>query len=102
MMLAEYLHRQREWSRRTFGAGKRTIGITKHIEKELREIRQDPDDLMEWIDVLILAMDGYWRAGGKPSDLAELLREKQRINFARTWPAPQSKDEATEHVREPA
>jgi len=31
--------RQREWSERTFGPGKRTGGITAHIAKELDEIR---------------------------------------------------------------
>lgn len=98
--LAGYLIRQEAWSRRTFGEGKRTIGITKHIEKELAEIREAPDDLTEWIDVMILALDGYWRHGGKPHELMAALTAKQDRNFRRAWPPPQPEDQATEHLHE--
>jgi hypothetical protein len=97
--MTEYIRRQREWSERTFGPGKRTGGITAHIAKELDEIRAAPDDLMEWVDVIILACDGYWRAGGKPEYLMRLMREKQQKNMARKWPPPQPEDVAVEHVR---
>lgn len=97
--LNHYLRTQREWSGRTFGPGRRTIGITKHIEKELSEIRANPDDLSEWIDVMILAMDGFWRHGGLPEDLAGVLSAKQHVNMTRQWPAPQPEDCATEHLR---
>lgn len=56
--IREYNERQRQWSRKTFGEGKRTIGILAHIRKELAEIEAKPDDLEEWIDVVILALDG--------------------------------------------
>lgn len=94
-----YLKRQRDWSERTFGAGKRTFGICEHIEKELAEIRALPTDIDEWIDVMILAMDGFWRHGGQPEELFPRLRAKQSINFARKWPAPGPEDRATEHIR---
>lgn len=97
--LERYLTAQRFWSRRTFGEAKRTIGITTHIEKECEEIRKAPSDLEEWIDVMILAMDGYWRAGGSPQDLAWHLQVKQDKNFARQWPAPRPETEATEHLK---
>ena len=97
--LEAYLNRQREWSKRTFGAGSRVGGITKHIEKELAEIRADPCDLMEWVDVMILAMDGYWRNGGDPRMLFGMLLEKQGINFQRRYPMPTSQDEPSEHDR---
>jgi hypothetical protein len=98
--LAEYLTHQRRWSERTFGPGMRTIGIGEHIRKELQEIAAEPTDTAEWIDVIILAMDGFWRAGGKPEQLMPMLRSKQRVNFCRKWPAPQPDDKATEHIRE--
>lgn len=97
--LADYVGRQQAWSARVFGLGARTIGITKHIEKEIEEVRASPDDLMEWIDLMIIAMDGYWRAGGSPSHLMDLLERKQAINFARKWPPPGPQDEATEHCK---
>jgi hypothetical protein len=75
------------------------MGILDHIRKELGEILDDPSDLDEWIDVLILAMDGYWRAGGTPSGLMQRLRNKQQVNFTRQWPEPVSEDIPVEHVR---
>ena len=97
--LESYLTRQWEWSARTFGPGRRTMGILTHIRKELEEIVDNPTDLSEWIDVVILAMDGFWRHGGKPADLLPELLSKQRKNFARKWPENRPEDEAVEHVR---
>jgi hypothetical protein len=98
--LGDYLVRQREFSERTFGGGRRTIGVTQHIAKELLEIREKPDDLTEWIDVIILAMDGYWRHGGQPKDLLRLIEDKLARNIARKWPTPTSEDEPVEHDRQ--
>ncbi len=95
--IGEYLKRQEEWSSRTFGHGTRTLGVTKHIEKEIAEIRAKPHDLFEWVDVIILAMDGYWRHGGSPESLMIALQAKQDKNFSRNWPTPTSEDEAVEH-----
>jgi len=97
--LAGYLRDAREWSARTFGPGRRTLGVTKHIEKEIAEVRAKPDDLTEWVDIIILACDGYWRHGGQPESLLPDMLAKLAKNKARTWPAPTSEDEPTEHVR---
>lgn len=97
--LTTYIDDQRFWSGKTFGPGRRTLGITAHIRKELAEIESDPDDVREWIDVLILALDGYWRHGGKPEELAEMLEAKQRVNFERAWPAIKPEHEPVEHLR---
>lgn len=96
--LTDYLERQRCWSEQTFGPGLRTIGITEHIKKELQEIRDKPEDLSEWIDVIILAMDGYWRHGGKSEDLIHDLIAKQQKNFKRTY-LRTPEDQPSEHVR---
>jgi hypothetical protein len=95
----EFVRQQRAWSDKTFGPGRRTIGITRHIEKELAEIRLDPLDLMEWVDVIILALDGAWRAGHSPESIGRALREKQVRNMTRKWPAEVPEDQPTEHVR---
>jgi hypothetical protein len=47
----------------------RAKGFIDHSTKELREISGAPHDLSEWVDVVILAMDDFWRHGGKPEDL---------------------------------
>lgn len=99
--LIEYYKRQIEWSRQTFGPGLRTKGIIQHITKELAEISQDPHDLLEWVDVIILGMDGFWRHGGTAENLLLMFEAKQEKNMARTWPdwRDTSEDKAIEHVR---
>ncbi len=99
--LHAYYARQIDWSRETFGPALRTKGVIDHIRKELREIEQDPRDLSEWVDVIILAMDGFWRHGGQPGDLMPALLGKQKMNMARVWPdwRTMSEDQAIEHDR---
>lgn len=98
----DYISRQIAWSLQTFGAGQRTRGITNHIRKELLEIEAEPLDLTEWIDVIILALDGAWRTGATPQQIIVALEEKQTVNFARTYPMPASQNETSEHVRQAA
>ncbi len=83
---AAILGAQRSWSKRTFGPSLRTLGVTEHIAKELDEIRADPTDLEEWVDVMILGFDGAWRTGAEPQEILEAYISKMEKNFARTWP----------------
>jgi hypothetical protein len=96
-----HLAHQREWSERTFGPGQRTLGVLDHIGKELDEIRADPTDLGEWVDVIILAFDGAWRHGWEPQQIIDAIKAKQAKNEARTWPdwRTMSADKAIEHDR---
>lgn len=95
-----HLTRQMLWSAKTFGPGRRTNGVIDHIRKELAEIEADPTDLKEWIDVLILAFDGAWRAGWEPQQIIDAIKAKQAENEARSWPDWQaaSEDRAIEHT----
>lgn len=101
MDLIAHLYRQRAFSRATFGPGARTAGVIDHIRKELVEIEADPTNLKEWTDVILLALDGAWRAGFAPEQIAEMIQSVQTRNENRDWPdwrtAP--KDKAIEHVR---
>lgn len=101
-VMRAHLQRQREWSERTFGPGARAAGVIDHIRKELREIEAAPGDLEEWIDVVILALDGAWRSGASPDQIIAQLVGKQTKNEARKWPdwRTMSPDKAIEH--EPA
>jgi hypothetical protein len=98
---AAHLIRQREFSERTFGPGSRTKGVIDHIRKELLEIEADPADLGEWVDVIILALDGAWRAGHEAQDILDAIVAKQTRNEARTWPdwRTADRDKAIEHDR---
>lgn len=82
---ADQLARQMLWSQNTFGPGPRTEGIIDHITKEFDEIRDKPHSL-EWVDVIILAFDGAWRAGWDPQTIIDAIVVKQMKNEARTWP----------------
>lgn len=99
--LIQHLHRQREFSEQTFGPGARTAGVIDHIRKELCEIEAAPADIGEWIDVVLLALDGAWRSGASPEAIAAALLMKQTRNEARTWPDWRTADptKAIEHDR---
>lgn len=99
-MLYDYLEKQKNWSQKTFGEGKRTLGITRHIEKELKEIQENPGDLFEWIDVIILGLDGAWRTGASFETIIRALEVKQELNFTRNFPFPDSEDTPSEHIKE--
>ena len=96
-----HLKNQRQWSEQTFGPGQRSYGVVDHIRKELIEIEAKPDDLAEWIDVVILALDGAWRAGHSPEQIIAALVAKQAKNERRQWQdwrtVPAGK--AIEHIR---
>lgn len=83
---AEYVRNHIEWSTKTFGPGDRTEGVIKHIKKELEEVAKEPTDVMEWCDIIILAIDGAQRNGHSPEAIADALWEKQGINMKRKWP----------------
>ena len=99
--LVMHLHRQRAFSTHTFGPGPRTKGVVAHIRKELLEIESKPNDLEEWVDVVLLALDGAWRAGWLPDSIARAIEAKQTKNEGRTWPdwRTASPDAPIEHQR---
>lgn len=99
--LRTHLARQRQFSEKTFGPGARVKGVVDHIRKELIEIEASPGDLSEWINVVILALDGAWRAGGTPDTIIAALVAEQGKNEARVWPdwRTADPDKAIEHDR---
>ena len=111
--IIQHIARQIEWSAKTFGPDPRTKGVLDHIRKELTEIEAKPDDLSEWVDVIILAIDGAWRMlkSVYPAYTSEMLANliinqlinKQTTNERRNWPdwRTMPADKAIEHVRDP-
>lgn len=97
----ETLTAQATWSEKTFGPGDRTLAVIKHIMKELEEIHKDPEDIIEWVDVLQLAFDGARRAGHEIDDILKAYIEKQQVNEKRNWPnwKTHPTDEPMEHIR---
>lgn len=105
MDLIKHLHRQRDFSIKTFGPGDRTYGVTDHIRKELHEVIYDfesgANTLPEWIDIILLALDGAHRTGATPEEICKAIEEKQTINENRSWPDWKASDpnRAIEHDR---
>lgn len=57
--------RQAAWSERTFGADRGPVGPLRHLLRELDEVARatSADAVLEWADVLILAIDAARRSG---------------------------------------
>lgn len=98
----EYILDHIEWSQATFGPGARTEGLLKHIRKELEEIEREPFDVEEWVDLIILAIDGAWRSGHGATDIVGTLQAKQEKNRRRRWPDWRAvgEDQPIEHIRD--
>ena len=102
MNFVEYISRHIRWSIKTFGPGKRTNGVVAHIRKELMEVEADPEDIFEWADIIVLALDGAWRSGFTAEEIIDALQKKQDKNIARKWPDWRkfTEDQPIEHVRD--
>ena len=103
MDLVSHLRRHRDFSMRTFGppSPQRQLGVIDHLRKEIVEVEKEPYKLEEWIDVIILGIDGAWRAGHSPEEIAAGLLAKQLKNERRKWPNwwDVEPGKAIEHVR---
>ena len=111
--LISHLLRQMAWSHATFGPGPRTSGVIDHLRKELVEVEKSDGSPDEWVDVVILALDGLTRqlayANGKRTKdpeytvitVIDMLLYKQARNEARDWPdwRTSDPDKAIEHDR---
>lgn len=101
--LVAHVERHKAWSARTFGPGAKCKGVCEHIREELVEIEKvEGKDLEEWIDVIILALDGAWRNGASAAQVAEALEAKMTKNENRKWPDWRTCEEGKpiNHIRE--
>lgn len=109
--LEAHLVRQMAFSRATFGPGARTKGVCDHIRKELEEIEESEGSPGEWVDAVILSLDGLTRSLRKifPDATPEYISRravdyiigKQGHNEARDWPDWRkfTEDQAIKHIR---
>jgi hypothetical protein len=83
----EFCVRHKLWSRQVAGEGLRTEALTRHIEKECAELRANPDDRMEAVDIIILGMELYFRQPftSTPRLVQDLLLKMGKIE-RRNWP----------------
>lgn len=109
--LISHLVRQMAFSRATFGPGQRTNGVLDHIGKEVLEVQKGGGDPKEWVDLVILALDGLTRELAHRMPTApkyivayhdcKMIVVKQDRNERRDWPdwRTQETDKAIEHDR---
>lgn len=121
--LEAHLKRQIAFSRATFGPGARTEGVLDHMAKEAIEVRKEVEKgdtgspASEWVDLVILALDGLTRQivqdlhdNGTEreaivllaaSEVCVMIEEKQGKNEMRVWPDWRTADpnKAIEHDR---
>src|SRR4029079_7759326 len=112
--IEDYVVRQAEWSKKTFGPGSRDEGGSDHIRKELDAIARakgHPAEVAkEWVDVVILSLDGLWRTLHHEMGLdiqtsaffaEQMLNDKFYKNESRNWPDWRTAEpgKAIEHVR---
>lgn len=102
MDLKQHLLRQMAFSHATYGPGNRTKGVSDHIKKELMEVAKaqtSTERAREWVDVVILALDGLtreltYRDGAErhpnpemaAGEAVQMILIKQSRNEARNWP----------------
>lgn len=88
---------EKAWSRGEFG--EEYEGVLGHLTKKLNEVTAKPADLEEWVDIILLALDGASRhAGATGVDFVAALQAKHQKNRARRWRAS-GEDGVMEHDR---
>ena len=98
---AQLIDLVKDWNLEAYGPGKRTKGTLDHIRKELKEIEDHPDDPTEWVDVILLALNGLMRLGYNGEEIIGFIRAKMAKNALRDWPdwRGQDPDKAITHVK---
>ena len=86
MYLQDYLEEQIAFSKEAFGSEPRLEGVLEHIKEEVEEVRESPNDLEEWIDLVMLSLDGAWRSGHNVQEIIAMLKYKLDKNKNRDWP----------------
>lgn len=115
MDLKQHLMRQMAFSKATYGPGVRTNAVLDHITKEIEEVRESGGSPEEWVDLVILSLDGLTRQlsfvnRGKERisqtmqiahTACNMIVDKQDKNENRTWPDWRTADpeKAIEHDR---
>ena len=87
------------WALETF---KRTTpdGALAHLAREVDELRDQPHDLEEYADCMMLLLNGAGLAGYSMDDLLDACQTKLTINKQRTW-GPLDAEGVSQHITDP-
>lgn len=86
------------WSDTTFPV-RDPRACLKHLAEEVQETYDDPSDVVEWADCLLLLLDGARLAGFNTDDIYEAACRKLEINKNRKWGQPNAAG-FVNHVRD--
>ena len=67
-----------------------------HMAEEAIEAANDPQDILEWADCMILLLDAARKAGYSTSDIYDGVLRKMEINKTRTW-GPKDREGVIRH-----
>jgi len=84
----DLVNRQRTWSTTQFGESVDLPRILNHITEATGDVEKEPARLHNWIDIVLLAMDGAWRAGHSPKEVVQAIQDVQVRNIMRDWQNP--------------
>lgn len=73
------------WQQKTFGKRTDPRPPIHHLEKEIKELLENPTDLLEYADCFILLFNAADIAGYSAEDLLNGIRQKFEINQERKW-----------------
>jgi hypothetical protein len=92
---------QNDWSATQFGMPdvKGPVGPLRHMEKEVREAIEKPNDIEEYADILILWLDATWRAGFSMEQVIQAAHNKMKVNRERHWQKIIDPNAPCEHER---
>ena len=98
---SEFIDDKYQWSLETFGTAQRAEGIVADIRSELLEVLAKPDDITQWVDVILLALDGMSRQGFSGEEIINAIIAKQKINTTRKWSVTKPEaDQPTFHIKD--
>lgn len=88
-----------QWADAQFGLGREPSAVIAHLKKEVIELDETPNDLMEYADCFILLLQAAKLAGYDTYKLMDAAFTKHEINKNRKWGAL-NPDGSVEHVEE--
>ncbi len=85
--LNDFYKKYEEFSNATFGTPeiRNCLAPLKHLQEEVKELIENPDDTMEWADCFLLILDAARRKGHSIDDLISFANAKLEINKKRSW-----------------
>ncbi len=94
----DFQYDQHQWAKETF-KGQPLSGKFAHLRREIKELEDDPTDLMEYADCYSLLADIAAKNDIYLSDIHSAAIRKLEINKKRKWGKPNA-DGSVEHIKE--